>query len=245
MGNRSIPDACRAEPFANDRAPTASISWRLPDAAPSPLRTTERRPRRSRGGCLLPRRALRERPSADRILAAAETLFANKGYGEVSLRQLIAASGVSTTAFYARFDSKAAVLDTLTERLFAELQLEAAMTLRNVKDFASGIERGVDVLVARFGPRKALVRLIVAESGSLVPMLSTRRKSYATLAGFLGHYFKLLSDRGRISVADPQARGRQPGTGRGAGRPARATRLLDRTVAPPPHLCDWTGPILP
>ena len=153
----------------------------------------------------MPRRALRERPSADRILAAAETLFANKGYGEVSLRQLIAASGVSTTAFYARFDSKAAVLDTLTERLFAELQLEAAMTLRNVKDFASGIERGVDLLVARFGPRKALVRLIVAESGSLVPMLSTRRKSYATLAGFLGHYFKLLSDRGRISVADPQA----------------------------------------
>jgi AcrR family transcriptional regulator len=151
------------------------------------------------------RRALRDRPSADRILAAAETLFANRGYGEVSLRQLIAASGVSTTAFYARFDSKAAVLDTLTERLFAELQLEAAMTLRNVKDFATGIERGVDILVARFGPRKALVRLIIAESGSLVPMLSTRRKSYATLAGFLAHYLKLLAERGRISVADPQA----------------------------------------
>ena len=153
----------------------------------------------------MPRRALRTRPSADRILASAESLFANRGYGEVSLRQLIAASGVSTTAFYARFDSKAAVLDTLTERLFAELQLEAAMTLRNVKDFASGIERGVDILVTRFGPRKALVRLIVAESGSLVPMLSTRRKSYAMLAGFLAHYFKLLSGRGRISVADSHA----------------------------------------
>jgi AcrR family transcriptional regulator len=153
----------------------------------------------------MPRRALRDRPSADRILNAAEALFANKGYGEVSLRQLIAAAGVSTTAFYARFDSKAAVLDTLTERLFAELQLEAAMTLRNVKDFASGIEQGVDILCARFGPRKALVRLIVAESGSLVPMLSTRRKSYAMLSGFLGHYFKVLADRGRIRVDDPTA----------------------------------------
>jgi AcrR family transcriptional regulator len=153
----------------------------------------------------VPRRALRTKPSADRILAAAETLFANRGYGEVSLRQLIAAAGVSTTAFYARFDSKAAVLDTLTERLFAELQLEAAMTLRNVKSFEAGIERGVEILCARFGPRKALVRLIVAESGSLVPMLSTRRKSYAMLAGFLGHYFKVLAERGRIAVADPQA----------------------------------------
>ncbi|HEX5063758.1 MAG TPA: TetR/AcrR family transcriptional regulator [Kofleriaceae bacterium] len=151
------------------------------------------------------RRALRDKPSADRILTAAETLFANKGYGEVSLRQLIAAAGVSTTAFYARFDSKASVLDTLTERLFAELQLEAAMELRNVRDFATGIERGVDILCARFGPRKALVRLVVAESGSLAPMLSTRRKSYAMLAGFLAHYFKLLADRGRITVADPNA----------------------------------------
>jgi AcrR family transcriptional regulator len=153
----------------------------------------------------MPRRAVRTRPSADRILAAAETLFANRGYGEVSLRQLIAAAGVSTTAFYARFDSKAAVLDTLTERLFAELQLEAAMTLRHVPSFAAGIEKGIDLLCARFGPRKALVRLIVAESGSLVPMLSTRRMSYAMLAGFLAHYFKVLADRDQISVSDPKA----------------------------------------
>jgi AcrR family transcriptional regulator len=153
----------------------------------------------------MPRRALRTRPSADRILAAAETLFANRGYGEVSLRQLIAAARVSTTAFYARFDSKAAVLDTLTERLFAELQLEAAMTLRNVSNFEAGIEKGIDILCARFGPRKALVRLIVAESGSLVPMLSTRRKSYTMLAEFLAHYFKVLTDRGRLSIRDPKA----------------------------------------
>src|SRR4051812_47637973 len=100
----------------------------------------------------LPRRAAK--PSADRILSAAETLFANKGYGEVSLRQLIAAAGVSTTAFYARFDSKAAVLDILTERLFAELHAEAAVTFRNVRGFDEGIDRGVDLLVAKFGPRK-------------------------------------------------------------------------------------------
>jgi AcrR family transcriptional regulator len=153
----------------------------------------------------VPRRALRTKPSADRILAAAETLFANRGYGEVSLRQLIAASGVSTTAFYARFDSKAAVLDTLTERLFAELQLEAAMTLRGVASFEAGIERGIDILCDRFGPRKALVRLIVAESGSLVPMLSTRRKSYTLLADFLAHYFKRLNERKRLDVADAHA----------------------------------------
>ena len=38
------------------------------------------------------------RPSVDRILESAEDVFAKLGYGEVSLRQLMAAAGVSTTA---------------------------------------------------------------------------------------------------------------------------------------------------
>src|SRR5690349_12645604 len=120
------------------------------------------------------KRALR--PSADRILVAAEQLFATRGYGDVSLRQLMAAAGVSTTAFYARFDSKAAVLDTLTERLFTELQAEAATSLGKVKSFSDGIERGVEILCDRFAPRKALVRLVIAEAGSLGPTLEIRKK---------------------------------------------------------------------
>lgn len=148
------------------------------------------------------KRALR--PSADRILAAAEQLFATRGYGDVSLRQLMAASGVSTTAFYARFDSKAAVLDTLTERLFAELHTEAAASLGKVRSFADGIERGVDILCDRFAPRKALVRLVIAESGSLGPTLEIRKKSYSMLVAFLAQYLRALSQRGRIDVSDPE-----------------------------------------
>lgn len=148
------------------------------------------------------RRALR--PSADRILVAAEQLFATRGYGDVSLRQLMSAAGVSTTAFYARFDSKAAVLDKLAEQLFAELHAEAAAQLGKVKSFAGGIERGVDILCARFAPRKALVRLVIAESGSVAPTLEIRKKSYAMLVAFLAHYLRALSQRGRIEVADPE-----------------------------------------
>lgn len=137
------------------------------------------------------------------ILQAAETLFAKAGYADVSLRQLIAASGVSTTAFYARFDSKAAVLDTLAERLFAELHTAAIATLREARDLATGITAGVDLLVARFAPRKALVRLILTESGS--PDRSVRRRSYAMLAAFLASRLRALADRGRIPLADPDA----------------------------------------
>jgi AcrR family transcriptional regulator len=118
---------------------------------------------------------------------------------------LIAAAGISTTAFYARFDSKEAVLDKLTESLFRGLQLEAATTLRSVRNLDDGIERGVEILVDRFAPRKSLVRLVIAESGSLGPTSSMRRRSYVMLVGFMAHYFKALSERGRIDVRDADA----------------------------------------
>src|SRR5689334_21736038 len=124
----------------------------------------------------VPRRRLR--PSADRILAAAEALFAARGYAAVSLRQLIAASGMSTTAFYARFDSKAAVLDTLTAGLFADLHAEAAETLRHVSGLDEGIERGVELLCDKLTARRALVRLIISEAGAHGPSASARRRSY-------------------------------------------------------------------
>jgi AcrR family transcriptional regulator len=149
----------------------------------------------------MPKRAFR--PSADRILVAAEQLFATRGYSDVSLRQLMAAAGVSTTAFYARFDSKDAVLDTLSDQLFGELQASAAASLGKVKSFEEGIETGVDVLCKQFGPRKALVRLVIAESGSVAHTLDKRKKSYAMLVSFLAHYLRALSQRGRIDVADP------------------------------------------
>jgi AcrR family transcriptional regulator len=149
-----------------------------------------------------PKRAAK--PSSDRILVAAEALFSSKGYSDVSLRQLIAAAGVSTTAFYARFPSKAAVLEKLTESLFAELHVAAARALRAARDLDDGIVRGVDLLVGHFGPRKSLVRLIIAEAGSVPNVLAKRRQSYAMLAGFLARYLRALDDRGVIVCPSPE-----------------------------------------
>lgn len=153
----------------------------------------------------MPRRAEKAKPSVERILEAAEELFAENAYGDISLRQLIGAAGISTTAFYARFESKEAVLDQLTDSLFRGLQIQAATELRNVKNLDEGIERGVDILVDRFAARRALVRLVIAETGSIGRGSSMRRKSYAMLVGFMAHYFKALSDRGRIDVKDADA----------------------------------------
>lgn len=151
----------------------------------------------------MPRRA--PKPSADRILAAAEALFARRGYADVSLRELIAAARISTTAFYARFESKAAVLDALIERLFGELHRDAAVVLQGAKDLDDGIARGVELLCTHLGPRKPLVRLAIAEAGTHPSSAAARSRSYSLLAQFLAHRLRGLAARGRLPARDPDA----------------------------------------
>ena len=150
-----------------------------------------------------PRRAAK--PSADHIVETAEALFAAKGYGEVSLRQLIAVCGVSTTAFYARFESKEAVMAELTARLFAELHADAPGVLAAARGLEAGIELGVELLCDRFAPRKALVRLILSEAGSSPAAVEARRRAYGLLAAFLTARFTALAERKKLAVSDPTA----------------------------------------
>src|SRR5688572_28375731 len=83
------------------------------------------------------------KPSVDGILEAAERVFSRHGYGETSLRQLIAEAGVSTTAFYARFGSKEEVLDALVGRLLGALYAAATESLASAKGLEDGFDRGV------------------------------------------------------------------------------------------------------
>lgn len=146
-----------------------------------------------------------QKPTPERILEAAEDVFATHGYADVSLRQLMAAAGVSTTAFYARFDSKEAVMAALTARLFGELYAQAPGVIGRARDLESGIVLGVDLLCDLFAPKQALIRMILAETGASKAAVEARRRAYSLLAGFLAAQFTALVDRKRVAIADPDA----------------------------------------
>lgn len=131
---------------------------------------------------------VRPRPSADGILDSAEKLFASRGYADVSLRELMGAAAVSTTAFYARFDSKEAVLAALAGRFFAEVLAEAREALAGVRGIEAGIDRGLATLVSALAPRKKLVRLLLVEAGASKTALTVRRDAYAALGAFLASH---------------------------------------------------------
>ncbi len=145
------------------------------------------------------------RPSSDRILSAAAQEFARRGYGDTSLRQLMASAKVSTTAFYARFSTKEAVLRQLVLDLLTELDARARAELLRAGGIEDGFERGVDVLLEVLIPKRHVVRVALTEGGASPLVAETLRNLYSALAALLASNIRTLARRGAADATNAEA----------------------------------------
>ena len=90
----------------------------------------------------LGKRQLSKAATRKRLLAAARSEFAKKGYHGVSVRELSAAAGVSTGAFYSNFRNKRELFDTIINEIYATMnsimESTAAELISRVKTTPSG-----------------------------------------------------------------------------------------------------------
>jgi AcrR family transcriptional regulator len=181
-----------------------------PRSAPSPskrprkktAKATAKKPGERRG-----RKKGAARPSSDQILEAAERVFAKQGFADTSLRQLMSAAGVSTTAFYARFPSRDAVLEAIATRFLEQLAVAAAERLPGVKNIGEGFDAGVDVLVATMQGRRPLVRLLLGEASGSDIVRGALGGAFEQLAQLLAGQLQRLVDKGHIEASDAEATG--------------------------------------
>jgi AcrR family transcriptional regulator len=151
-----------------------------------------------------PRKDAPDRPTADGILDAAERLFADQGFGNTSLRGLIEASRMSTTAFYARFESKDAVLAALVERLMTSIGEAFLATMPQARDVAEGFDAGVDMLVDALARNRFVVRVALGEGAASEPVRETLLAGYQELASLLGKRLAQGNGAGRRDEEDAE-----------------------------------------
>jgi len=152
-----------------------------------------------------PRQA-RSRETLDRILDAAETLVADKGFDDATIAEIVRRAGSSVGAFYARFHDKDGLLYALYERYLEQAVATADDALE------PGRWRGADVreLLA------AVVRFLVAiyrEQGGLIRAFVLRNHTdpeFRARQERLSHYVAdklttvLLEQRDEIRHPDPE-----------------------------------------
>jgi AcrR family transcriptional regulator len=151
--------------------------------------------------------AAARRPNRDAILAVAERAFARDGYAGTSLRRLITEAGVSTTAFYARFPSKEAVLDALLGALLRDLYETAQRTLTDTGNLAQSFDAGVELLVRALEDRRPLVRVALTEGACSPTSRATMQAAFRLLADLLAARVKARAKRGKATGVDADAFG--------------------------------------
>jgi AcrR family transcriptional regulator len=106
----------------------------------------------------------------ERLLAAAEQLFAERGYGQATVAEICARAGIATGSFYAHFRSKAEIFAAVVRGINADLR--AAM--RGAIDQAHGqreMERACFRAFFEMLSRRPWMDRIVRESEFVAPGL--------------------------------------------------------------------------
>jgi AcrR family transcriptional regulator len=146
------------------------------------------------------------------ILAAAERLYADRGFGDVTLRDIVAAANVNLAAVNYHFGSK----DELIAELFVTRSL--ALNRERLRDLRAAEERGgghaelSDILRALIGPslrgclgpereRSTAARFMIRASiESVPPIRRIRNREIDHLRKFVGAMRRALPDRAEVEV---------------------------------------------
>lgn len=134
------------------------------------------------------RRRVRDPERPERILAAAAVLIAQRGYLGVNLTNIGAEAGIVGSGIYRHFDSKAAILAALFDRVVDRLIADAEVSLRTFERQDETLASLVRGQVRFVFDERSLCRVYLQESGNL-PEQSTRRLRWKQR-----HYLDLWQD---------------------------------------------------
>ena len=104
----------------------------------------------------------RSQRTFERILNAAEALLEDRAWSDLSVNEIIEASGCGAGSFYARFEDKQAVLRMLSVRLAGDISdtVDIASQDADALSLDELVELIVDGMFASYANRRALIRTL-------------------------------------------------------------------------------------
>jgi len=127
-----------------------------------------------------PRRRMPAEERRERILGAAMEVFAERGYQEASMTEIVRAAGITPAVIYDHFSSKAELQITLLERQTGELlEFVGAAVAGDFANTAARIRAGVDAFFAFVEENPYAWRMLFRDPPTDPEILSTYRRIHS------------------------------------------------------------------
>jgi AcrR family transcriptional regulator len=144
---------------------------------------------------------------ADRILAAARTLFLQHGYGETSMDAIARHAAVSKATLYSHFDSKAALFAALIVaecRRLSDAIGARALDQPDIRDALLQVAHDVNNLLCT-GEGLTMYRIVVAEVPRFPELGEVFYNSGPTIMiDRIANILSRAADRGLLEIVDPR-----------------------------------------
>ncbi len=144
----------------------------------------------------------------DRILEAAEELFARRGFAAVGISEIAESVGMSKSSLFHHFRTKAQLYAATVDRVLAEVDLELTRTLARGGSAADRLDRWIEVLIDLMARTPAHARLLLRslfEEDEISNVLPEQQEADEKLQRIIQHANNVLRDgmaQGELRVAN-------------------------------------------
>ncbi len=149
---------------------------------------------------------MKTRPTArDRIMEAAEVVFAEKGYHDAAMDEIVRRTDMSKGGLYFHFPSKErlffAVMDHLGRRLAERINASIAQE----SDAIARLEIALTTVLESLGKRRRLAKLLLVQGYSMGNAFEKKRiETYSRFASLIKDNLDLAVEEGSIPPIDTE-----------------------------------------
>ncbi|MCZ6535772.1 MAG: TetR/AcrR family transcriptional regulator [Chloroflexi bacterium] len=149
---------------------------------------------------------MKTRPTArDRIMEAAEVVFAEKGYHDTAMDEIVRRTDMSKGGLYFHFPSKErlffAVMDHLGNRLAERINASIAQE----SDAIARLEIALTTVLESLGKRRRLAKLLLVQGYSMGNAFEKKRiETYSRFASLIKDNLDLAVEEGSIPPIDTE-----------------------------------------
>lgn len=153
----------------------------------------------------------RKEARRQRLLDAALQLFAELGFHDTSVDEVVAQARTSKSAFYEHFESKEDCFRVLLDQEGGALMATVQAAAKEGKDHRERTRLGIAAFVTTCARRSRVARLLLVESVGLSPSIEVvRHRLHAEFAGMTESEVRYAQEHGDRALAglDPAVYGR-------------------------------------
>ncbi|MBI2358723.1 MAG: TetR/AcrR family transcriptional regulator [Deltaproteobacteria bacterium] len=141
----------------------------------------------------------------ERIIESAMRAFAEQGYHDTSMDDIVRRSGFSKGAIYFHFPGKEALFYALVSRLADALEAAARSSIEQERGAVARVDAALQTLLGMISRHPRLARVVLASGGGLGPSLDPHlMKLHERFARFIKEYLDKAVQDGSLAAIDTE-----------------------------------------